>query len=207
MTATRDRTDRVNGDMEQRIVEAARYCFRRYGVDGTKMDDVARVVGIARPNLYRYVQSKDSLLALVVMVETIKTDEIRRRVIPIEGPVGPLISESLALGVELAREDDFLRTLTSNANAAIAAALVTKPGASLPRREYWFPIFEHGRTRGELRDDLDNTEILRWLGLMTMLFMERHELFSDAQSVRRYAERFVVPALVKLPMHADQGAR
>ena len=184
--------------MERRIVEAARYCFRTHGVERTRMDDVARVVGIARPNLYRYVSSKDALVALVVIAETKKTDEMRRRLLPVEGPVSHLIVESLALGVELAREDDVLLAL-STGNHPVAASLIGIQGTDLPRASYWFPIFDHGRSRNELRDDLTNDEIRRWIGLMTMLFIQRDDMFPDTDSVRHHAERFVVPALLRCP--------
>ncbi|MET0909818.1 MAG: helix-turn-helix domain-containing protein, partial [Ilumatobacteraceae bacterium] len=174
--------------MERRIVEAARYCFRTQGVERTRMDDVARVVGIARPNLYRYVSNKDALVALVVIAETKKTDEMRRRLLPIEGPVGPLIVESLALGVELAREDDVLLALSTGSRPA-SASLIGPHGKDLPRASYWFPIFDHGRERGELRDDLTNDEIRRWIGLMTMLFIQRDDMFPDTETIRHHAQR------------------
>jgi AcrR family transcriptional regulator len=163
------------------------------------MDDVAHVVGIARPNLYRYVPNKSSLIALVVLAETKKTDDVRRRVLPVEGPVGPLIIESLALGVELAREDDVLLALSTGNHPVATRLAATNTDNDLPRRDYWFPIFEHGRARGELRDDLTNDEIRRWIGLMTILFIQNEELFPDTDSVRQHAERFVVPALLRCP--------
>jgi len=188
----------ANGEMERRIVEAARYCFRTQGVERTRMDDVARVVGIARPNLYRYVSSKDAVIALVVIAETKKTDELRRRLLPIEGPVGRLIVESLALGVEFAREDDVLLALSTGSHP-VTASLVGLQGTDLPRSGYWYPIFDHGRARNELRDDLTNDEIRRWIGLMTMLFIQRDDMFPDTDAVRHHAERFVVPALLRSP--------
>ena len=186
--------------MEARIVEAARYCFRIHGVERTRMDDVARVVGIARPNLYRYVSSKDALIALVVVAETKKTDDMRRRLLPIEGPVGPLIVESIALGVELSREDDVLLAMTTGSHP-VAPSVSARPDSDLPRAGYWYPIFEHGRSRDELRDDLTNNEMRRWIGLMSLVFIQRDDMFPDTESVRYQAERFIVPALLRCPAH------
>ena len=84
---------RLLGDQSSRLLATASVT----GVERTRMDDVAPVVGIALPNLYRHVSSKDAVMALVVIAETKKTDDLRRRLLPIEGPVGTLVVESLAL--------------------------------------------------------------------------------------------------------------
>ena len=41
-------------------------------------------------------------MALVVIAETKKTDDLRRRLLPIEGPVGTLVVESFTLKIEFA---------------------------------------------------------------------------------------------------------
>lgn len=143
------------------IVVAARACFRRWGLAKTTMDDIATEVGIVRPNLYRYFPTKAAIVSAVSTAESHRINAHRRERIEIEGPVASIIEASIIMGIELALVDGHLSELMMRENGALAAATVE---ASEARREYWRPIFEHGRRRGELRTDVTDDDLVRWLG-------------------------------------------
>lgn len=185
--------------MTRQIISAAEQCFRKYGVHRTRMEDIAQRVGLVRPNLYRYVESKEALILRVIIEHTIRVDEERRRRIPLRGPVGPIITKSITLGVELASADEFEKDMMSPQNIDIAARFVASNQGDddlLPRPDYWYPIFEYGRRRGEIRDDLDDRRTLLWIGAITILLLERRELFTDADRIMRYVDDYVTPALL-----------
>jgi AcrR family transcriptional regulator len=184
--------------MLERILVAAEECFRKYGIQRTRMDDVARTIGLARPNLYRFVPSKDALIQLVNMKHTAAVDSQRRQRIPIEGPVSELLVRSLVMGVAIARRDEFALDLLTGANTDFAARTLALSGEDpiLPRPAYWYPILDHGRARGEVRPDLSNGQIVRWLGMMSLLFVQQPDLFPDEASVEWYCRQFVVPSLL-----------
>jgi TetR/AcrR family transcriptional regulator, cholesterol catabolism regulator len=50
-------------DRRQEIVTAAADLFDKRGYANTTMDDIARIVGIAKPTLYHYFASKDQILS------------------------------------------------------------------------------------------------------------------------------------------------
>lgn len=54
-------------DARGRIVAAALACVRRYGVDKTGMDDVAKAAAITRPTVYKYFGSRQELIMAVFL--------------------------------------------------------------------------------------------------------------------------------------------
>ena len=61
-------------EREQKILEAAMTAFSRYGYERTKMDDIARALGISRPALYKTYRNKEHIfreLAKAVHLEAI----------------------------------------------------------------------------------------------------------------------------------------
>jgi AcrR family transcriptional regulator len=193
--------------MLRRIVAAAEDCFRQYGIHRTRMEDVAERVGLARPNLYRFVPSKDELINLVQVQHTVRMDEERRRRIPLKGPVADILVESFVIGIELVKQDDpFLATSISM--DAHVRRLAESEGSDhvTPRPDYWYPIFDYGRSRGEIRPDLKNEEILHWIASQSVLFSERSELFGDEARRRWYTANFVISAILVSPQEHRSSA-
>lgn len=54
-------------DARGRILAAAVECVRRFGVDKTGMDEVARAAAITRPTVYRYFSSRNEMLVGVFL--------------------------------------------------------------------------------------------------------------------------------------------
>ena len=73
------------------------------------------------------------------------------------------------------------------------------------RMEYWRPILAHGRARGELRAELTDEQIVHWLGVVQMLFLENLELYPDLAAVVEHVDGFVVPSLMACPTPRAPG--
>lgn len=70
MAVTRRQTGRSERPSE--ILDAALTLFDKHGYPGTRMADIAEVLGIQAPSLYNHVQSKQALLRSV-MISTMET--------------------------------------------------------------------------------------------------------------------------------------
>jgi AcrR family transcriptional regulator len=186
-----------DGEMLRRIVEAAEDCFRQYGVHRTRMEDVAERVGLARQNLYRFVPSKDDLIHLVQLQHAARMDEQRLREIPRKGPVGPILVESFLMGLRLVEDDDRYISGSVSMDSHVRR-LAAAEGSDLvtPRPAFWYPIFDYGLGRGELRTDLKHHEMLYWIATQSVLFNKRTALFGAPDRRRFYVERFVMAALL-----------
>lgn len=176
------------------IVDAARSCFRRWGLAKTTMDDIAKEVGIARPNLYRYFPNKAAVASAVSARESERINRHRRQLLPIQGPTATLIERSIVMGLELALTDDFLAELMTRDNSDLVPATIE---AADTRLDYWQPIFDHGRARGDLRDDLTDADLLRWLSSVQLHFLSQRELYPTIDHIAADVSMFVVPALLQ----------
>ena len=184
-----------DADLDRRdaIVAAARECFQKWGLARTRMDDIARRVGIVRPNLYRYFPSKEALAAAVSAEESRRINAIRRKRLPVRGPVSELIASSIVLGLQLALEDEYLLDLLGLENRELVPETMATAAA---RSEYWQPIFKHGRDRRELRTDLTDDDLMRWLSAIQLHFLSNRELYPTIDDIERDVRLFVVPSVV-----------
>jgi AcrR family transcriptional regulator len=193
---------RTSAELQAAILEAAQTCFARWGVQRTKMGDIAKELGIARPNLYRFYPSKQALVLEVMLISHRDVNEERRRTVKLRGPVSEVIIESVLVGWRRMVKDEEIRYLNDPDNFALSAMLRTSDEMVEVRRDYWFPVFDYGRGRGEIREDLDNDDLMFWLTVVQAIFLEDTTTFPDEDSVRSAVEQFVLPALLK-----DQGGR
>lgn len=180
----------------ERIVDAAREAFRREGIAGTKLGEIATAAGLARPNLYRYFPSREALILEVLITEIRAVNAARREQLTLAGPVAPLILDALHLGHELANEDYLARVALEGDGLAITADLVSREESILAAQyEYWEPVLDYGRARGEIVPHLDNEQIVRWFLTAHVLIAERPALIPNGD-VRQWLQYFVVPPVV-----------
>lgn len=189
----------VAADRRTEIVTAARSCFQRWGLAKTTMDDIAKEVGIARPNLYRYFPNKAALASAVSAAESDRINAYRRRRIRVEGSTAAIIEQSIVMGLELALADDYLVDLMTLDNRDLVPATIVDDDI---RHDYWRPIFEHGRARGDLRTDVTDQDLLRWLSSIQLHFLSNPQLYPTIAEIARDVRMFVVPAMLE---QADGG--
>ncbi|MBA3743319.1 TetR/AcrR family transcriptional regulator [Sporichthya sp.] len=189
----------VKPSARDRIIEAARAAFRSNGIAATPLDEVAALAGVARPNLYRYFASREELVRQVMIAEVRSVNAARWERITLTGPVRPLILDSLVTGHDLSQ--DYMANVTLVAEAAsITAELMSHDeGLAAAQYEYWGPLLDYGRGRGEIAVGLSNERIVRWFLTNHVLVAERPELIPD-RDLRSWFSDFVVP-----PVLAAQG--
>ncbi|MFX1376399.1 MAG: TetR/AcrR family transcriptional regulator [Promethearchaeota archaeon] len=65
-------------EKKQRIIDAARQCFARYGYEKTTMEDIGKQVGLNKTSLYHYFNNKDKIFSKVILQERIEYFETIR---------------------------------------------------------------------------------------------------------------------------------
>lgn len=184
--------------MRERVLEAARSCFRRNGVLATRMDEIADEAQLQRPNLYRYFPSREALIGAAIVREIEITNALRRERIPLHGPVGPVLVESLVLGNEIARADEMTQFLLVNDMRETTSVIATSEQLIMTAEsEYWNPVLAYGRSRGEINHRMADERIVRWFLSSQVLLSTRSELFGGlADDIRGYFADFVVPPVL-----------
>lgn len=189
--------ERKASPTQERILAAATKCFRRLGVAGTTMGDIADELAMQRPHLYRHFASKEALIATVIVREARALSRRRLSEFTLEGPAAELFVEVLARGQRRLARDDFMgQVMAGSSGGLIVRLLADDPAFLEAETEWWGPALVYGRERGEIRSDLADDEIVRWFLISQMSIAERPALFADDRTVREHLTKFVVPAVL-----------
>ena len=181
------------------LLDAAATCFAANGVAATTMEDVARTAGVTRMTLYRHLPSRDDLIEQVILQTW--------------------AHESAIIEAGMALHDEPAAQLTE-AISVFVSRLVDHPFLLLLAREeapkMWAPADDHGllarsfgavlrphlaRYGDVLRGDVDDT--VDWLLRQALLLVQMAPGRSlGPDEIRRQAETFIVPGVLREPSHA-----
>jgi AcrR family transcriptional regulator len=181
----------------QRILESARACFRRYGVRGTRMGDIAEGAGMVRQTLYDWVSSRDELVDLAMAQRTRELGEIiRARRVDRRVPVAEQIVDVLVAMIELAGGDPEFELLAQAMPERHAFAFMAGPSALTDVVESVLgPYFDRARAEGILREDMGLRALAEWVQTVLAPLRTRDDL--DPGSLRRQLRFFLLPALIR----------
>jgi AcrR family transcriptional regulator len=183
--------------VRRRIIAAAVVEFSIRGLAATTMADIAARAGIRRQNLYRYVRDKDELLSQVLIEQVRDVHAARKDDQVLSGPVGPIIVAALQREHSLARDDELLKLARSTEVAADTAKhLRTDDALFVATREFWQPVLDYGRERGELRDDINDHDIIRWFFLVQYMLIINEPIFRDPGEIAHFLRRMVAAAVL-----------
>ncbi|TGD88390.1 TetR/AcrR family transcriptional regulator [Mycolicibacterium sp. CH28] len=182
----------------QSIVEAARDCFARVGVQRTRMEDVARGAGMSRQAVYRYVAGRDDLveLAIVQRCREFATELTAASDAKPADVVEAMIELMLRL-MKAAREDAEFVYLAEAMPRVRLNLLLTSAGSLIHGvvGGCFEPLFVRAADEGLLRDDITRREMVEWLqGILTQ-FTPRADL--DVSETRRYLKEFALRSLLQ----------
>jgi AcrR family transcriptional regulator len=167
-------------------------------VPRTRVEDIAKEAGFARPNVYRYYPSKDAIV-LGVVVTQIRLHHARlSRRLPLAGPAAEIVVPALVSGIVESGKDFYATGLVRPESAnATAGHLATAPEVQVAVAEYWEPVLKYARDRGELRPEVDLADAVRWITFVQFGYLAIPELTPDPDQLDRDLRMFVVPALLR----------
>lgn len=114
-------------DARGRIVNAALDCVRRYGVDKTGMDDVAKAAAITRPTVYKYFASRQELIMAVFL--RVLDDQLDRGLSDFFEGAGTIdqlhdgVADSMVYMLGVMRDDDAIQAILYGSRIPIEALL------------------------------------------------------------------------------------
>jgi AcrR family transcriptional regulator len=180
------------------IVEAAMTCFDRWGVERTRMGDIARGAGVSRPTLYRYFPTKEALI-VEVMVRHIRVQNERLRArVPLQGTAREVLNQALLLLIQEARPEELPGSLLRTESVdRLAQRTAESPEIFAAMSEFWHDMLTYAAQRGELRSGTDLHEAVRWLTFIVFVCLALPEAVPSQEHLSRYLDRFVVEALIE----------
>lgn len=179
------------------IAVAAATCFERWGVQRTRMEDIAKEAGVHRPVLYRYYSSKEALLLEVIVRHISERADALHRRLKKKGPAGPLIRDALLAGIAGGAEPGIAESVLGVEVVHDSARLVAQTDEVFgAMSQYWRPYLDYAKERGELRADVDLDQAVRWLTSIVFCFLTVPEIVPPEAELPEYLQTFVVNALV-----------
>lgn len=185
--------------MLERILQAARDCFSRYGVHRTSMTDVAKAAGVSRQTLYNTISGRQELIEAVVVLRIEEMSDELRAVLDGQPTFVDAIVETSVASVELARKDPELTNLVETATTIRLFEIIAGPFPAIHEAvaRLFRPLFEKARRAGELRADVSDDELVDWIRTVYLSLILRGDLDGDA--IRQVVRTFLVPSMTCSP--------
>ncbi len=166
----------------QRIVEAAKACAARLGLDATTMDDIVAASGISRATVYRRFGSRDAIFDMLVSQHAGPFANDAIRILTGEGSIAERIENAMLRGVMDFPEQPWL--------GGESGASLFQAGYRERSRAVLHLILQSGQVRSGLQLD----EVLDWF-MRELAFQVAARPWNE-QGLRRRIRTFVVPVLV-----------
>lgn len=188
--------DEDDAPVEDKIIDATIKCFRRYGINKTSMDDIAKAAKLSRPTIYRYFPSRHHL-AVEVMVREVR--DHTRLVVPVlkehRYPPRALI-EGILFDLAMAKEHPYTSIIVSDEGSELLSKVSGSDETMLAAMsEQWLPSLMRWRDEGYLRPELKTDDVLLWITLYMHTSLGKSFVKINEERMRRMLATLVVPAM------------
>lgn len=182
--------------VEDKIIDATVKCFRRFGINKTSMDDIAKAAKLSRPTIYRYFPSRHHL-AVEVLVREVR--DHTRLVVPIlkehRYPPKALV-EGIMFDLATAKDHPYTGIIVSDAGSELLAKVRGSDETMLAAMsEQWLPSLTRWREDGYLRAELKMDDVLLWITLYMHTSLGKSFVAINEDRMRKMLSTLVVPAL------------
>lgn len=181
------------------ILDAAELEFDRLGARKTTMSDIAAAAGVSRPTLYRAFGDRTALIEAVIDRRAGRVATKLERMFSESASFNDRLVHGMLLIVDTGRADELLAGLLRSEHGRYSDP-EQLPTAFLAR--VWTGVLDEARASGELRDDLDNQNALKWLTLVAMAMVR----WPDPSKRDRLADEQLLRTCL-LPAFGPVGAR
>ncbi len=182
----------------ERIIDAAERTFAESGMSGTPVQAIASAARCSRATFYRYFDSRDELVAAVMMRQANRLVlQIQERLATIDDP-GEAIVQAIVLTVNQVPRHPQLAMFFEATDLATTHRLVGEPGMIFDLAGLILgPLLETARERGNLRPGITIPDATEWtvrsaLSLLSLPGPVKRTDQQLAQMIRTY----LLPALV-----------
>ena len=180
----------------EQILDAAWRCYQQNTVQKTRMDHIAREAKVSRTTVYRYFQSRDEVLAGVVLRTLHElVDLIGKRVADTTSFAEYLV-ESLATAMELVPETPVYVALLKEATVVMSHAYIGSPEVFTVMCGQFRPHFEAAQAAGEVRAGIEFEQFMDWVIHVVAAYVMTPSPLAREVGIRSMLWRFLVPALV-----------
>jgi len=184
------------GKTGAKIVDGARRCFERYGIEKTTIEDIARAAGVSRPTVYKFFGGKMDIVDYIGFAELDKIQEVVRARVKHHSNFADMTTEAVVASVQVANGNPYIRRFVEDLEVSAQSQLPTSPYQEQARHR-WESVMQRAQTSGELAADLDPADVVNWLSRNQVMLLRVLDQFGGDEAKLRYmVRRFVVEPLL-----------
>lgn len=160
------------------------------------MEDVARLAGISRATLYRFVTGRDELVELALLERAREIGRALEADVDAESDDIPNeLVDILIRAIDISRADSEYGYLTEAIPPSRLNQLMTTPRSPVHEamRYPLLPLLDRGRAQRIIRSDISDAEIIEWIQGVLYMIGPRADL--DQAGLARMIKRFALPAI------------
>ncbi|MBT8151185.1 MAG: TetR/AcrR family transcriptional regulator [Gammaproteobacteria bacterium] len=182
-----------------RILDAAVACYTDKGIGKTTLEEVAKLAGIGRTTLYRYVSNRDDLLSKVVLRDAQQQQEEMRVVTRYHDNLGDILVDSILHIMRGRRNRPINALLFGGSDDAVIDRINLSPENFYSMAEQIIaPQFEQAIAKGEIRDGVTQELASQWVTRVILSLITYPEGFlTDEDALRKFLRVFLVSSLIK----------
>lgn len=145
----------------ERILLAAATTLSKKGYAGTRLDDVAKLAGIASPAIYYYFPSRDDLIAEVLWTgSSVVRTKVEEALAALDDDTTPLERIMIAVEAHLRFELELSAFTSAAIRNAGQVPQELRERSLVEETQYmhlWRDLFSRAQQAGQIRDDIDLT--------------------------------------------------
>ena len=179
-------------DTQQKIVEAALACVKRWGVEKVTLNDIAKEARVTRPTVYSYFKTRDDVIRYALLQSAYGFSQKLFKVIDSEETPRDRLLESFLYALKHLPNEPYLEMVTDAGLSAIlnAHALNAPDGLEITRGLFRLIFKEEEPSDAELDEIIEVTMRM----ILSLLTVDSPVKRNDNE-MRSFLERRLLPSL------------
>jgi AcrR family transcriptional regulator len=184
-------------EARRRLLSAAERCIVRRGSAHIRMGEVATEAAVARSTLYRYFPTRGELIVGLFLDRIDAAMEAVVAALPEPGRAAPSLPDLVLRPLAFIEGNPLNEALFSSESRALVASWELGSEALFEAvYRHFGPLLERWQADGQLHDDLDLGEVVRWIETLQLSLLGEPWRQRSLEEQRKLLARFLVRAVV-----------
>lgn len=181
-----------NPDTQQRILEAALACVKRWGIEKVTLNDIAREAGVTRPTVYSYFDSRDDVVRYALLQSGVEFSQRLLAHVDQFEETGERIIEAMVFAIRELPQEPVLTLMQESRQTSFFNAYALSVPESRDVRVHLFRSILHDLDTAE--DEMEELTEVATRFLMSLLTMKGEKERNDKE-LRGFLKRRLLPAM------------